>query len=79
MLLLLNAYLIKELMKAVNSASTNRELVYLTAGTIALEILAGVLLSYFSFPAIAVQPLHLLLASLLFGWQLRLALLLQKQ
>jgi cytochrome c oxidase assembly protein subunit 15 len=78
LLLLLNAYLIKELLKAVNSESTNRELVYLTAGTIALEILAGVLLSYFSFPA-AVQPLHLLLASLLFGWQLRLALLLQKQ
>lgn len=78
MLLLLNAYLIKELLKAISKQGENRELIYLTAGTIALEILAGILLSYFSFPA-AVQPLHLLLASLLFGWQLRLALLLQKK
>ena len=45
-----------------------RRLVGATLGIVGLEILAGVLLAYFALPA-AVQPIHLTLATMLFGMQ----------
>lgn len=38
------------------------------AGLLALEILVGIVLSYFSLPQFA-QPIHLILATIFFGWQ----------
>ncbi|RPD50329.1 heme A synthase [Hymenobacter sediminis] len=66
LLLLLNAYLVYRLYHL-----PSRRLHRLAASVIVLiaaEIAAGILLAYFSFPA-AVQPVHLTLATLLFGAQ----------
>ncbi|MCA8831285.1 COX15/CtaA family protein [Hymenobacter pini] len=65
-LLLLNVYLAYRLYTL-----PSRRLHWLATAILALiggEILAGVVLAYFSFPA-AVQPVHLTLATLLFGAQ----------
>ncbi|GAC1595844.1 MAG: hypothetical protein NVS3B25_19770 [Hymenobacter sp.] len=45
-----------------------RRLVAITLGVIGLEILAGIILASFALPAV-VQPMHLTLATLLFGLQ----------
>ncbi|HEX8348742.1 MAG TPA: heme A synthase, partial [Hymenobacter sp.] len=45
-----------------------RRLVVATLGIIGLEILAGIILAYFALPA-SVQPIHLTLATVLFGVQ----------
>ncbi|WP_426492843.1 COX15/CtaA family protein [Hymenobacter sp. 102] len=65
-LLLLNVYLAYQLY-TLPSRQLHR-LATAILGLIGGEILAGVVLAYFSFPA-AVQPVHLTLATLLFGAQ----------
>lgn len=66
LLLLLNAYLVYRLYQ-LPSRRLHR-LATAVIGFIAAEIGAGIVLTYFSFPA-AVQPVHLTLATLLFGAQ----------
>ena len=64
--LLLNVYVGYELWQLAQVHL--RRLVLATLGVIGLEILAGVALAYFALPA-AVQPVHLMLATVLFGVQ----------
>jgi len=69
--LLLNVYVGYELWQL--GSARLRQLVMATLGVIGMEILAGVILASFSFPA-AVQPVHLTLATVLFGIQFLLLL-----
>ncbi|MBF9142177.1 COX15/CtaA family protein [Hymenobacter properus] len=69
--LLLNVYVSYELWRWGNVRL--RRLVTATLAVIGLEILAGIILASFSFPA-AVQPVHLTLATVLFGIQFLLLL-----
>lgn len=66
LVLLLNVYLGYELWQL--GRRRLRQLVLVTLGTIGLEIVAGVVLASFALPA-AVQPIHLTLATGLFGIQ----------
>ncbi|MBF9220055.1 COX15/CtaA family protein [Hymenobacter sp. BT662] len=66
LVLLLNVYLGYELWQFAQVRL--RRLVLATLGIIGLEILAGVVLASFALPA-AVQPVHLTLATVLFGVQ----------
>lgn len=70
-LLLLNAYVVYQLYRQPNRRL--QRLATVVIGVIVVEILAGVTLAYFSLPA-AVQPVHLLLGTLLFGAQFVLLL-----
>ncbi|MBW3127893.1 COX15/CtaA family protein [Hymenobacter profundi] len=70
-LLLLNAYVVYQLYRQPNRRL--QRLASVVIGVIVVEILAGVTLAYFSLPA-AVQPVHLLLGTLLFGAQFVLLL-----
>lgn len=64
--LLLNVYVSYELWQ-LGSARLSR-LATAMLGVVGLEILAGIVLAYFALPA-AVQPIHLTLATMLFGVQ----------
>ena len=64
--LLLNVYVGYELWQMAQSRLRN--LVVATLGLIGLEILAGIVLASFAMPA-TVQPVHLMLATVLFGIQ----------
>lgn len=64
--LLLNVYVCYELWQLGNARL--RRLATATLGVVGLEILAGIILAYFALPA-AVQPIHLTLATVLFGVQ----------
>ncbi|WP_210519677.1 COX15/CtaA family protein [Hymenobacter terricola] len=64
--LLLNVYVGYELWQLAQPRL--RQLVAATLGIIGLEILAGIVLASFALPA-AVQPIHLTLATILFGVQ----------
>lgn len=66
LLLLVNLYVVYQLY-ALPSRRL-RQLAVAVLGLLGGEILAGIVLAYFSFPA-AVQPIHLTLATLLFGGQ----------
>ncbi|MBC6610770.1 COX15/CtaA family protein [Hymenobacter sp. BT507] len=70
-LLLLNAYVVYQLYRQPNRRL--QRLATVVIGVIVVEILAGITLAYFSLPA-AVQPVHLLLGTLLFGAQFVLLL-----
>jgi cytochrome c oxidase assembly protein subunit 15 len=63
---LLNGYLVYLLWPAATSGL--RRLLSATLGLLGLEIIAGIVLAYLALPAI-VQPVHLTLATLLFGAQ----------
>ncbi|TGE23017.1 COX15/CtaA family protein [Hymenobacter metallicola] len=65
-LLLLNAYVAYQLYSI--SVGRLRSMALVNMGVISLEILAGIVLAYFALPA-AVQPIHLTLATVLFGTQ----------
>jgi cytochrome c oxidase assembly protein subunit 15 len=69
--LLLNIYVGYELWQLGNQRL--RRLASATLAIIGLEILAGIVLASFSFPAV-IQPVHLTLATLLFGIQILLLL-----
>ena len=64
--LLLNVYVSYEMWQLGNSRLSRLATAML--GVVGLEILAGIILAYFSLPA-AVQPIHLTLATMLFGVQ----------
>ena len=64
--LLLNVYVSYELWQLGNSRLSRLATAML--GVVGLEILAGIVLAYLSLPA-AVQPIHLTLATMLFGVQ----------
>ena len=64
--LLLNVYVSYELWQLGNSRLSRLATAML--GVVGLEILAGIVLAYFSLPAV-VQPIHLTLATMLFGVQ----------
>ncbi|PJJ47976.1 COX15/CtaA family protein [Hymenobacter chitinivorans] len=66
LLLLLNAYVAYQLYKLPSGQL--RRMALANMGLIGLEILAGVTLAYFALPAL-VQPIHLTLATVLFGTQ----------
>lgn len=63
---LLNGYAVYMLWQSAGTAL--RRLLGATLGLLGLEIVAGIVLAYFALPAI-VQPVHLTLATLLFGAQ----------
>jgi cytochrome c oxidase assembly protein subunit 15 len=67
------------LFKALPYFFTNKKIllsIYLQIVLLGAEVFVGIILNYFAFPA-AMQPAHLLLASLLFGVQVRFLLLLK--
>ena len=66
LVLLVNIYVSYELWQLAQLRL--RRLVVATLGIIGLEILAGIILAYFALPA-SVQPIHLTLATVLFGVQ----------
>ncbi|QIX63429.1 heme A synthase [Hymenobacter sp. BT18] len=70
-LLLLNLYLMYRLY--VGSTGALRPLAVAVIGVLGLEILAGITLAYWALPA-AVQPIHLTLATVLFGLQVLVGL-----
>lgn len=76
LVVLLNGWIILKSLKLSVGAQKIKFLNYLIVLLIAAEILVGVVLNYFAFP-VALQPLHLLIASLLFGVQFRFMLLLK--
>ena len=63
---LLNVYVVYELWQVAQPRL--RQLAVATLGIIGLEILAGIVLASYALPA-AVQPIHLTLATVLFGAQ----------
>lgn len=73
LILALNAYILYQVNKVKSNDSAMNGLLYQIALVLGAELLAGIILSYFQVPA-AVQPIHLLLASLLFGLQFKLVL-----
>lgn len=70
-ILLTNLWLVWKLRKATIQGNVIRVPAYGLAGLIVIAILSGVSLDRLGFPAV-VQPLHLLLANLIFGLQLSL-------
>ncbi|SFQ73169.1 COX15/CtaA family protein [Hymenobacter arizonensis] len=66
LVLLVNVYVCYELWQLGRTRLTKLAMAML--GVVGLEILAGIILAYFALPA-AVQPIHLTLATVLFGVQ----------
>ncbi|MGL1885663.1 MAG: COX15/CtaA family protein [Reichenbachiella sp.] len=73
-LLFLHVYLIYRLTKSIENFSTSKYLVWSLLLLVILEILSGIVLSYFALPYY-MQPVHLLLAVMIFGVQYFLFLL----
>jgi cytochrome c oxidase assembly protein subunit 15 len=71
-------YLVFLLRKNISQAGTLSFWANVLVGLIACEILTGIVMAYFAIPAV-MQPVHLLLASLMFGVQILLALLLNRE
>ncbi|MCR9249914.1 MAG: COX15/CtaA family protein [bacterium] len=67
LILMLHVFLAYKLFK-VGETGRMRLLTYSLVGLIGLEILTGAVLSYFAVPAV-LQPVHLMLATLIFGIQ----------
>ncbi|MBU2915339.1 COX15/CtaA family protein [Reichenbachiella agariperforans] len=77
-LLLLHAFLIYRLTKSIENFSTSKYLVWSLLFLVVLEILTGVVLSYFAL-AYFIQPVHLLLAIVIFGVQYFLYLIISEK
>jgi cytochrome c oxidase assembly protein subunit 15 len=77
-LLVVHLYLVYRLIKSVENFSTSKLMVWSLLGLIGLEILTGVVLAYFALPFF-VQPVHLLLALMIFGLQYYLYLLISEK
>jgi cytochrome c oxidase assembly protein subunit 15 len=73
-ILLANAALALSIARATQPGNPLRSSAYALIGLILAEILAGVVLFYAGMPAVA-QPLHLVLAALLFGAQFYILIL----
>lgn len=73
LVLVLNAWIVQQSLKLFASNDKLKFQATLIAVLIGVEIVVGAVLSYFAFPA-ALQPVHMLVASILFGIQLRFLL-----
>ena len=73
LLLIVNAYIVKNILSHYKADSSMLKSAYYLAFLITGEIMAGIILYYFDFPRV-LQPAHLLLASLIFGVQFRMLL-----
>ena len=78
LLLILHTYLIYRLSKSIKDFATSKYLVWSLLCLVILEILSGVILSYFALPSY-MQPVHLLLAVMIFGVQYFLFLLISEK
>lgn len=77
-LLVLHAYLIYRLTKSIASFKTSKYLVWSLLGLVVLEILTGTILANFALPYV-LQPVHLLLALMIFGIQYFLYLIIKEK
>lgn len=77
-LLVVHVYLIFRLTKSIENFDTSKYLVWSLMGLVIMEILSGVVLAYFALP-FYMQPVHLLLALMIFGLQYFLYLLISEK
>lgn len=77
-LLFLHLYLAYQLLKSTQGFKESKLMVLGLVGMIVLEILSGAIMGYFSVPRFA-QPIHLLLAVMIFGVQYYLYLLIRER
>lgn len=77
-ILFTNLWIAYRLMQAMPRGSVFRWVAYLLAGLVSAAVLSGITLDRLGFPAMA-QPLHLLLANLIFGTQFVLYLSIRLQ
>lgn len=68
-----NVYLVALLIRNVDYQAKLRYWSFMLIGLLGMEVLTGVIMAYFAIPAF-LQPVHLLLGSLMFGLQFYLAL-----
>ena len=78
LLLMIHVYLIYRLTKSIQDFATSKLLVWSLMGLVVLETVSGAILAYFSLPFF-VQPVHLLLALMIFGIQYFLYLLISEK
>ncbi|MEO9966361.1 MAG: COX15/CtaA family protein [Reichenbachiella sp.] len=76
LLLAIHIYLIYRLTKSIQDFSTSKYLVWGLVSLVVLEIFTGVVLAYFAMPYF-IQPVHLLLALMIFGIQYFLYLIIK--
>ena len=74
----LHIFLLYRLLNSVHEFHSSKVLVWALMIFVVLEVLAGAALAYFAFPFL-VQPLHLLLAVLIFGVQYYLYLIMKER
>lgn len=77
-LLVLHVYLIYRLTKSIKDFKTSKYLVWGLLSLVLLEIFTGAILSYFALPYM-LQPIHLLLALMIFGVQYFLYLIIKEK
>lgn len=77
-LLVLHAYLIYRLTKSIKDFKTSKYLVWGLLGLVILEILTGAVLANFALPYV-IQPVHLLMALMIFGIQYFLYLIIKEK
>ena len=77
LILLTNGYLVFRLMKVTQGFGLLRNLAFGLMGLVLAEVIAGTLLAYFGLPYL-IQPIHLLLALLIFGIQYFLYLIVRE-
>lgn len=77
-LLVVHVYLIYRLTKSIEDFRTSKIMVWGLLALVVLELLTGVVLAYFALPYL-VQPVHLLLALMIFGIQYFLYLIIKEK
>ena len=78
LLLLIHVYLIYRLTKSIENFETSKMLVWSLMALVFLETVTGAILAYFALPFF-IQPVHLLLALMIFGIQYFLYLLISEK
>ncbi len=78
LILIIHLYLVYRLTKSVEKFNTSKILIWSLMSFVILEIISGIGLAYFSLPYI-IQPIHLLLAILIFGTQYYLYLIVKEK
>lgn len=78
LILFIHLYLVYRLTKSVENFNTAKLLIWSLIGFVVLEIMTGIGLAYFALPYI-IQPIHLLLAILIFGIQYYLYLIINEK
>lgn len=77
-ILIIHVYLLYRLTKSVQNFDTSKRLIWSLVMFVVFEILTGISLAYFGLPYF-IQPLHLLLAILIFGTQYYLYLIISEK